>query len=213
MATAVSGRGLSSYLSRIAAGVHLSDPLVGEPGSGCRVFYCYRNQDVLALVLTLCLPSAEKHFQGVDFICDDSFSGGVVARLTRGLGRHVRVLSRSSFQERVRDLRVLMQSDASIGIALDTGGPYGQVDPALPRLAQRCGAYLVPLVALASRSVRFWSEPVLRMPLPRTTLTLSTGEAVDSEAPDALAALQASLDRADAEARIRVTSGRPADLP
>jgi lysophospholipid acyltransferase (LPLAT)-like uncharacterized protein len=204
-----------SYLARVAAGVDLRDPVGDEllPSPGSRVFYCYRNQDVLALVLTLCLPAAEKHFQGVDFICDDSFSGGVVARLTRGLGRRVRVLTRRSFQERVRDLRVLMQGDASIGIALDTGGPYGRVDPALPRLAQRCGASLVPLVALASRSVRFWSEPVLRLPLPQTTLTLMAGEAVDPEAPGALTALQTSLDRADAEARCRLAGGRSTDPP
>jgi lysophospholipid acyltransferase (LPLAT)-like uncharacterized protein len=210
-----SGSGLLIYLSRIARGVELRDPLASRPlpNAGSRVFYCYRNQDVLALALTLCLPEAEKHFQGVDFICDDSFSGGVVASLTSGLGRRIRILTRSSFRERVRDLRVLMQTNASIGIALDTGGPYGRVDPALPRLAQRCAARLVPLVALTSRSVQFWSEPVLRLPLPRTALTLAAGEPVEAEAADVLEGLQASLEHADAEARRQLATGRSTSPP
>jgi lysophospholipid acyltransferase (LPLAT)-like uncharacterized protein len=172
------------------------------------MFYCYRNQDVISLALTLCLPGAENHFQGVDFICDDSFSGGVVARLTTGLDRQIRILTRSSFRDRVRALRSLMQTDAPIGIALDTGGPYGRVDPALTRLAQSCDAQLVPLVALVTRSVRFWHEPPLRLPLPRTALTLAAGEPVQADASDAAPNLQASLDRADVEARSQLATGR-----
>jgi hypothetical protein len=103
-----------------------------------------------------------------------------------------------------------MQTNAPIGIALDTGGPYGRVDPALPRLAERCGARLVPLVALTSRAVRFWSEPRLRLPLPHTALTLAAGETVEGGGPNALGDVQASLDRADAEARRQLASGRPA---
>jgi hypothetical protein len=174
--------------------------------AGGRVFYCYRNQDVLPLVLTLSLPSSEKHFHEVDLVCDDSFSGSVVARLTRGLGRQVRILTRRTFQDRVRDLRMLMQTESPIGIAIDTGGPYGRVDPALPRLAQRCGARLVPIVALASPSVPFWREPELRLPLPRASLSLAIGEAVASDDPDAVAKLQSSFDLADARAH-RALSG------
>jgi hypothetical protein len=103
-----------------------------------------------------------------------------------------------------------MQTHAPIGIALDTGGPYGRVDPALPRLAQHCGARLVPLVALASRSIPFWRNPVLRLPLPGTVLALTAGETVTGQDPDALPRLQASLDRADAEARRQLANGRSA---
>lgn len=153
------------------------------------------------------MPGAEKHFQGVDFICDDSFSGSVVARLTGALDRPVRILTRESFQDRVRDLRGLMQTDAPIGIALDTGGPYGRVDPALVRLAQRCRARLVPLVALTSRSIPFWHDPLLGLPLPGTVLTLAAGETVDAEGADVLGRAQSSLDLADTEARRQLDLG------
>lgn len=203
---AASGLGciLSTYLRRISPGIYLSGVSDLERLGNTRprrAFLCYRNEDVLALALVLCRPEAERHLGEVDFVCDDGFSGCVSAVLVGALGRRVRWLHRGALGQRARDVQRIIASRNSLGIAVDTGGPYGQVRPSLARLASGCQALLIPVVARASPVLRFWRQPMLGLPLPGARLAVVVGDPLEGGDPAAPDLLQDALDRADEHAR------------
>jgi lysophospholipid acyltransferase (LPLAT)-like uncharacterized protein len=202
------GRALFSYLRWLAHGVEclgLSE-LTALPTGGPRVFYCYRNQDIIALVLTFCLPEAEDKFRNLQFVVDDSIGGRLSTGLIRELGHEILWLRRSSLGQRARDVQELIRSNQPIGIAVDTRGPYGRVQPSLPRLAARCGVPLVPVVARLSRAFPIWRRPWMGVPLPGTLLSFAVGDPVrGDDSPEGVLRLQASLERADERAREKLS--------
>jgi hypothetical protein len=200
---------LSSYLHWLSPQVDVRGSALDAPfpNEGPRLFYCYRNQDVVALALVLCRESSASSIRSVRVVVDDSLGGRLSAGLGSEMGHDVLWLRRSPFGQRARDVQTLIRTQRSIGIAVDTGGPYGEVRSSLPRLAARCGARLVPVAAMASPSLPIWPRPWIGVPLPGAVLSFAVGEAVEGgDSPEVLRRLQASLDRAVEHARSQLRS-------
>jgi hypothetical protein len=197
---------LLSYLRRVAARAAASgfDDFEGMRAERGTVFFCYRNQDVLALAVALCLPAAERAFRGVELVHDDSFWGLLSAGLAQGLGYAGVTLHRAPFGRRAHDVLGLMRSPRSLGIAVDPGGPYGRVPDSLPELARRCGARLVPIVALADRTLPVRMRPSLRLPVPGSRIAIAASARVAAGDANAREDVQLGFDRAEQRARERL---------
>jgi lysophospholipid acyltransferase (LPLAT)-like uncharacterized protein len=103
-------------------------------------------------------------------VADDSTGGRLTHVVYRRLGIIGRRLSVESPEDRLADLRSILESRPNLAIAADSHGPYREVSSGTARLARYYSRSVVPLSAVCTRTVRIFSGIGMAVPLPGATV-------------------------------------------
>ncbi len=128
-------------------------------------------------------------------VADDSVGGLLTHHIFRFLGIKGQMLSVTSEERRLQDLRSIMTRRPHLAIAADSHGPYRDVNAGLARLVRSYEGNVRPVSAWANRSIPIFRRIRMAVPLPKTTIVVTVG------APPARA--DVTLPTKDLAARLR----------
>lgn len=119
-------------------------------------------------------------------VTSQSFRGAIIAGIARAFGYQARQVGAAPHSTGLALRAELARPGGLVGIAVDGPlGPRHVVKPGAVVLAARAGAQIVPMRAIASRSVRLsrrWDKPEL--PLPGARVVLRVGAPITLTAAD-----------------------------
>lgn len=111
----------------------------------------------------------------VAYVCDDTWGGRIGAAILRKEGRRAITFRASHPTFRIEDMRALIREPGPLSISADGRGPYGHVNPSLPKLIRRRSGLAVPVSVQASRSLLLFHPAHLRIPSPGAQLAIAIG--------------------------------------
>ncbi|OIP85643.1 MAG: hypothetical protein AUK37_04095 [Rhodobacterales bacterium CG2_30_65_12] len=145
-------------------------------------------------------------------VTSQSFRGAVIAGIARAFGYQARQVGAAPHSTGMALRAELARPGGLVGIAVDGPlGPRHVVKPGAVVLAARAGAQIVPIQAIASRSIRLsrrWDKPEL--PLPGARVVLRVGAPITLTAADGARPEQAAVRVAEALEALTLPDRRPA---
>lgn len=146
------------------------------------------------------------------FVHDETLGGRITADVLRRLGQDRLPLRHRRPGTLARDVRKLARSTASLGMAVDGRGPYGEVGEPFARLVRQSAFVAVPLgVRVRNASTLRLAGPVV-LPRGGTEITFALGHPVDGslDVDDLRERLQRALESASSGGGMRLGATRVA---
>lgn len=132
--------------------------------------------DALAVAM---LPFVNEAFgellRYVTCVVDDTFAGRAAGCFIDGIGGHATLVALPGNPERLRQVHALMRRRSSYAFPVDGGGPYREVGTGIIALATTLRATLVPIAAVARPALPPVHSSRVRLPMPRTRLSVGIG--------------------------------------
>jgi lysophospholipid acyltransferase (LPLAT)-like uncharacterized protein len=149
------------------------------------------------LFLSSYLSSPELTSVGTRFeaVADDS-SGGLLSQiLFSRIGLETRRLRFRSIEDRLDDLRSLLEAKPSLVMAADSHGPYRSISPGMARLARSYSDGVRPISLVCNRRIAIFPRIGMAVPLRGATILLNIGKSIGrcASVADTRMALQSSL--------------------
>jgi hypothetical protein len=122
--------------------------------------------------LTSHFYKAAKRFEAA---ADDSLGGRITQALFQRINLPGRMLSISSPEQRLEDLRGILSSRPNLIMAADSHGPYRAISPGMARIARSYAGNVRPLSAVCDRSFRVFRRIGMSIPLPKAKIVVGIG--------------------------------------
>jgi hypothetical protein len=130
---------------------------------------------LVSAYLTSRFYRAAKRFEAA---ADDSLGGRITRALFERIDLPGRKLSIASQEQRLEDLRGILNSKPNLIIAADSYGPYRAISPGMARIVRSYSGNVRPLSAVCDRSFPIFRRIRMRVPLPKAQLVVGIGPAL-----------------------------------
>ena len=113
--------------------------------------------------------------QQFEAVADDSIGGQLTQLLFDRIGLRVRRLSIRSPEDRLMDMRGILEQKPSLAMAADSHGPYRAVSAGMARLGLHYAGSVRPVSLACDRAVFMFPKIRMIFPLPGSTIFLALG--------------------------------------
>jgi lysophospholipid acyltransferase (LPLAT)-like uncharacterized protein len=148
--------------------------------------------------------------QQFEAVADDSIGGQLTQLIFDRVGLSVRRLSIRSSEDRLVDMRMILEQKPSLVMAADSHGPYRAVSTGMARLARHYAGCVRPVSLACDRAVFIFPQIRMLVPLPRATILLALGSRLETSGSvaDTRLSLQSALLDLEVKSAGALRSGR-----